>query len=415
MDRVTDAGDIWTLTPTLEDRYLGARYAGISLPWTWDRMEQENDRRHATRNRAFNVVKGQVAQRALRRALADRGADVRVQEKSHRETDAYDLRFDSHPAVTDLDLKTFNHFADYGVDEKPPLDAGLIADNATYEGPEWGRFFPQLVPADQFSQDKDAYCFAVSDSIDYRTTVEGRPGYELYAFPTPDAAVGDYLVSDIAERDAAEEHFSLALRVDAPERIGDLSVKVVGERNGDLEEEWVDVGADPAVVGPLAGVDSFKVREDAYRTLDRTDAEIVVSIEAADRPAPAGSMRLGAADFHNLLLPTEFTVYVVGWLPKSAFRERAIRRPGWVGPAADSFPENRPWDFVTDEDRREFRQQGLEWVLADDGGVRGALRRNAGCYYYPKINPDDLRYGGLRKTNLYVLPGDLRPMDALVR
>lgn len=415
MSRLETVDQIWEIQPTLEDKYLGARYAGISLFWTYDRMKQEQRGSHAKRNRAFNIAKGHAAQLALHRELSTSGIDVELEEKSHRVTDSFDLRFPSHPEVDKLDVKTFNHFTNYGIDEKPTLTPELLADNFAYDGPKWGQFFPLLVPYDQFAQNKDAYCFGIASSIDYRSRITGREGYELYAFPDTDEEIGQVLVSDIAAREQANLGFRLSVDTTGRDLPEEHKLKIIGEWDGDIKEQWVPIGNQQTPFGKIAGVDSFKIRKKTYRLLEKTGAEISLKIVDSDieLPKPDTGLTLSAADFHNLLLPTDFTIYVLGWISKSAFQTRALTHPGWTNPSQTEFTRNQPWDTISSADERLFASKNVDWAVTEDGTVRGAIRKRSGCYCYPKITRQNLQRGGLRKTNLYVVPADLRPVDDL--
>lgn len=414
MTRVTNVDQIWEVQPTLEERCHGARYAAVSLFWTYDRMKQENRQTQSKRNRAFNISKGLAGQRALQRELSDRDIDIEVEEKSHRETDTFDIRFPSQSEFNDIDIKTFNHFTDYGVDEKPALTPELIADNFDYDGSEWGHLFPMLVPYDQISQNKDIYCFGISSSIDYRNQTSGREGYELYAYPDTANSVGEFLVKNIESREKAGKSFTVHLQFVGANPPEGEQIKVIGELDGDINEEWITVGSRKETVGPLAGVNSFKIRENTYRKLEQQNTKIAVGLASnnTDSEPNGPPLTFTHEDFHNLLMPTDFTIYFLGWISKSEFKQRATDHPGWKQPS-DDFKRNQRWRNLSNSDKWFLNKNGLDWTISQEGEIRGALRQNAGCYYYPKINRNNLQYGGLQRTNLYVLPEDLRPMDEL--
>jgi hypothetical protein len=402
--------DILTLKPSTEDIYLGARYAGISLPWTYDRMEQENKNSTGTRDRAFNISKGVVGQRLLASTLQERGVDVQLEEKSHRETDAYDIRFPSDIEVTDLDLKTFNHFTNYGVDEKPKLTAELISSNAQYEGSEWGHFFPMLVPFDQFTQQKDAYCFGLSSSIDFRNTIEGRKGYELYAFPKPDSTVGEFMMSNVKKRESTGQSFSLNVVLSNGNDHMEIDIKIIGEFDGGINEEWITIqDKSPVTIERFSGINSFKIKKSGFDKLQQSNRKISISVE--ERSLSDQPIQLDHDDFSNLLMPSNFSFYFIGWIPKAEFKTKAMKHPGWIGPSEDTFYKNQRWDYLKPEEKHLLKNNGVSWAVDPNGGVQGALRKGTGCYYYPKLTKDKPWIGGLRKTNLYVLPENLRSMD----
>lgn len=70
-----------------------------------------------------------------------------------------------------------------------------------------------------------------------------------------------------------------------------------------------------------------------------------------------------------------------------------MQHPGWIGPNEDSFNKNRRWECLKENEKRIFKESGVRWGINEDAGVRGALRKNAGCYYYPKLIKNKLWRG----------------------
>ena len=183
MSKVSKASDIWALTPTTADLREGARYAQISLPWTFNRMVH-NTSTGGQRERALNIAKGIVGQEILRRKLADCGVKAEVQRKSHREDDLFDVHVNIAGTKRKLDLKTTLVYSDYPNTGRQPLSPTLIEANIDYPGPDWRRFFPMLVPADQTGQGKETYCFAIACCTDFRRSTAPNPAGEVFAtFP----------------------------------------------------------------------------------------------------------------------------------------------------------------------------------------------------------------------------------------
>ncbi|ABI67378.1 hypothetical protein [Syntrophomonas wolfei] len=179
----TRAEDIWELKPLAEDLEAGARYASITLPWTFNRMAY-NTGSKGQQGRGLNIAKGIVAQKMLSRALSERNVVAEVQRKSHRDDDLFDFQVVINGKMSKLDLKSWNYFSNYNVSGREPFTSALIEKNAGYAGPEWRKFFPMLVPHTQIGQEKEAYCFGLASSIDFRNNVEAdRDGYILTAYP----------------------------------------------------------------------------------------------------------------------------------------------------------------------------------------------------------------------------------------
>ena len=145
---VTDASDIWVLTPTEVDLAEGARYASVTLPWTFNRM-MLNTGSAGQQLRGLNIAKGIVGQEVLRQELTRRGMSLDVQRKSHRDVDLFDFFLVVHGHRRKLDVKSVNFYSDYATLGRDPISPQLIADNAGYCGPDWRHFFPLLVPHTQ--------------------------------------------------------------------------------------------------------------------------------------------------------------------------------------------------------------------------------------------------------------------------
>src|SRR4051812_15850024 len=102
MRRLRKVNDIWMLRPLKEDLLEGARYASISLPWTFNRM-MLNTGSIGQQGRALNIAKGIVGQEMLKRALCERGVRAVTQRKSHRNDDLFDFHVSIAGELTRLD------------------------------------------------------------------------------------------------------------------------------------------------------------------------------------------------------------------------------------------------------------------------------------------------------------------------
>ena len=183
MTRLTEPGQIRTVTATNRELKAGAEYAAVTLPWTFNRM-MLNTRSSGQQERGLNIAKGIVAQKILVRELQNKGLNIGEQDKSHRDEDLFDLIIPANGSKVKFDLKSVNYYSDYAHMGREALTPELVLENGDYPGPEWHRFFPMLVPHTQINQDKEAYCFAIADSIDPRKDpLKGREEFHLVAFP----------------------------------------------------------------------------------------------------------------------------------------------------------------------------------------------------------------------------------------
>lgn len=428
MTFLSKADEIWTLKPTDEDLIAGARYATITLPWTFNRM-MLNTSAAGQKYRALNIAKGIVGQEMLRRALAARGVQALTQRKSHREDDLFDLFIEVDGIRRKLDLKTVNHYTNYPHDARPPLTLELIIANRDYPGPDWRHFFPMLVPHTQIAQDKEAYCFAIASSIDFRGDVHSnRTGYALTAFPSGEQMAFLSAKKLVLAREAAGQGFLVecGYYTDALLPLGDLCLTVIGEWNGQLVERELVLTPNQPVsgVGPFSCVSAFRVDRNSYEEML---GYVVVSVQDNDYTTPVYSSNrrtnynrvpdplvVRQSDFGNLVLPSDYTLYMLGWITKDEFLQKCRKYPAWVWPLNEvNRWENAAWE-VTSDDRQGLKRAGFEDSIEGKSLHAGWMKTHgrgggACCYVFPNIG----RQGGVKETNLYVLPQDLHPMEEL--
>ncbi len=431
MSTLSNAGEIWELKPTRDDFLAGAEYAAITLPWTFNRMMMNTGSR-GQQSRGLNIAKGIVGQEMLRRALDERGISAEVQRKSHRDDDLFDFRAEIDGKLANLDVKSWNHYTDYSDVGREPFSRDLVIDNADYAGPDWRWFFPMLVAHTQIGQDKEAYCFCITSSIDFRRDIDtDRIGHALTAFPFGESLV--FLSSKrlclVREDDGKGFYLRFSYATEGLLNGNALRLTVVGEWDGDPKKMSVDLSPGTSLedIGPFSCVSSFQINRADY---DELYGHIDVSVSRNEfvRPVRNAAMRnineppsepltLTKNDFCNLVLPSGYTMYAVGWLPKEEFLEKCRRYTGWVWPndKVNRF-KNQPWTQMTEGDVRSVTRAGFaDRILSNprrlDAGWMKTHGRGGGacCYVYPNIGA----YGGLKETNLYVLPQDVRIMDEL--
>lgn len=432
MRRLSKASDIWVLKPDSSDREAGAHYASLTLGWTFNRM-MFNLGSSGQKSRALNIAKGIVSQEVLRRAFRNKGITAPVQNKSHRDEDLFDFRFAIEGKSLNLDLKSVNFFSDYAPLGRQPLSSALITQCRAYPGPDWRTFFPMLVPHTQINQSKDMYCFAVASSIDFRQCIDtNRDGYALTAFPYGEAVPFFSNRRLCLAREAASEGFYLSIEYtdDSLLESGPITLTVVGEWNAKVKEERVSLkrGQKSEEVGPFSCVACFQVdRKDfgsfvGQISIEATRNDFCSPVLNAQRKdtnkLPETPIVLTTRDFCNLILPSDYTLYFIGWIFKKDFLERCRKYKAWVWPK-DSISkyENQLWSQVTEKDIDSLTRAGFgDCIQRNPSGINAGWMKTNGrgggacCYAFPNIG----MRGGVKETNLYVLPEDLYTMDSLL-
>jgi hypothetical protein len=180
-------------------------------------------------------------------------------------------------------------------------------------------------------------------------------------------------------------------------------------------------------VGPFSCIASFQIEKKDY---DEFDGSIEISVTKNEfkvpvlntlkrntNLAPNEQLLFARHDFCNLFLPTDYTLYVIGWTRKDEFLEACRQYTGWVWPIdrEDKF-KNQPWSQITEDDQRLLEAKGFAGSIQQNprmlrAGWLKTTGRGGGacCYVFPNIGAN----GGVKETNLYVLPRDLYTMDSL--
>jgi hypothetical protein len=431
MPLVTSETDMWVLKPQKEDIAAGARYAAVSLPWTFNRM-MLNTGVQGQNSRALNIAKGIVGQEILRRELAKREIQTEVHRKSHREEDFFDLYLKTNGRKRKLDLKSIHHYSNYDGVDREHLSAGLVTRHADYAGSDWRRFFPMMVAHTQIGQDKEAYCYAIGSSLDIRKDLfTDRNAAALAFFPYGEAL--EFLSSKrlCREREDVERGFHLYARWQ-PRGMYDeatLDFKVIGEWAGKVVEMPVTAKAGQDVpIGPFSCVASFSISRTSFEKWSEGTLSIGVQRNDFRTPVlnttkrninktPSGPCVYQATDVCNLILPSNYTLYVMGWLLKDEFLQACRKYTGWVWPMdAISRYDNQAWSQITENDVSAIERAGF----ADAIQKRPSLLRagwlkthgrggGACCYVYPNQGAS----GGVKEHNLYCLLQDLRTIASI--
>ena len=431
MAQLTEAGQIWTVAATNDELRMGAEYAEVTLPWTFNRM-MLNTGSSGQQERGLNIAKGIVAQKILVRALQNKGLNIGEQVKSHRDEDLFDLTIPVNGSKVKFDLKSVNYYSDYDPMGREALTPELVLENGDYPGPEWHRFFPMLVPHTQINQDKEAYCFAIADSIDPRKDpLKGREEFHLVAFP-----YGKHLPFFTSRRlcearEKANEGFYITVEFQ-PEGLfteQQIEFELIGEWDGEINRVSLTLteGNTIDVEGPFSCLSSFGISRNSFEEFTGR-ITITVAMNEFNEPLlnstrrnvnvpPEDEFYIHAGDFCNLYLPEPYVLHILGWIEKEDFLERYINYPSWVWPndRVDR-QSNQAWTQITANDRSLREKLGQNYLDESGKTILKGLMKTTGrgggacCYVFPNV----FGRGGVKETNLYVLSQDLKPMDTLL-
>jgi len=381
--------------------------------------------------RALNIAKGLVAQEVLRRELERRGIRVELQRKSHRDEDLFDFRIKNDGRVIQCDVKSIAYYNNYPDIGRPPFSKQLIIDNRAYPGPDWRRFFPMLIAHTQIHQKKDAYVFIISESGDFRKTVlGGRTRFFIAAFPYGDS-LPFYSSKRLCEaREHAKKGFHVRLEYQATGLFAKdkLEVDLLYEWAAESKQERVTLnpGTQSKPIGPISVFNCISLDRSEY---DRMSGTLIMWPAKNDfsRPVlnasmvnvnepPSEALVYTQSDFCNLYLPDDYKLHCIGWIPKEDYLEACKQYSAWVWPI-DSVDRylNSPWSQISERDNKLLGRLGVaDRVTKKPTRINFGLMKTSGfgqgacCYVFPNV------YGtGVRETNLFVLPQDLRTMNSL--
>lgn len=425
--------DIWKLQPNKKDLIAAAKYAAITLPWTFNRMFKNTSSR-GQNDRALNIAKGIVAQEVLRRKLSEVGIKAETERKSYRDSDLFDFKIFLNGNPILMDIKSFNYYTDYKSYGREDLSSSLIIGNADYPGPDWRRFFPMLVPHTQIRQDKEAYCFAISSSIDFRRDIStNRNDFMISAFPHGEIMP---FLSDkrlILEREAKENGIYIDITLRQEKSLfknENLNLIVKGEWNEEQSFVKIELQANKKIenIGPFSAISSFEIDKESYDKFIDSSIEIEISDNHLSKPVLNSSKRnvnkipdknlvIEREDFCNLVLPNDYQIYYLGWITKEEYLAKVSDYVGYVWPNDDETPyENQLWTQITEKDKSHLERANFEDNIEYEpkllnAGWMKTHGRGGGacCYVFPNIG----YMGGIKENNLYILPSDLYTMNEL--
>ncbi len=374
MTKLSEATEIITLSPSEDNLTAGANYAAITLPWTFNRM-MLNTGVKGQKQRALNIAKGIVAQAMLRKWFSDHGVIANDEKKSHRDDDLFDFNIEANGKNVMLDVKSIHYYTDYKVEGRDPFTTDLVIANANYPGPDWRNFFPMIVPHTQIRQDKEAYCFAITASHDFRNVNRGSSVFDyLTTFPYGEQMAFMCNKKLIIAREEKGKGFFIELRYDAEDIVSPDTINLIATGEWDstvvMHELALKKGKASRKIGPFSCFSNVRIERESLEafsgtiTLNCRSNELGTPILNSSRrninTKPTEPLVWDRESFCNLCLPDDFEMHVVGWIDKEDFLNACRQYDAWVWPddSTNRF-HNQPWTQITEKDERSIKVAGF--------------------------------------------------------
>ncbi|MDH5687041.1 MAG: hypothetical protein OEZ48_04170 [Candidatus Bathyarchaeota archaeon] len=380
------------------------RYASRSVNWTFNRLAIRASE-WTWYKRMMRIVTGVTVQQCLISELQRRGIAVLKDWSNYRTEDTFDIGL---PAGRILDVKSFAHYREY---DKPKIRSKFtlryLIENRNYEGADYRRFFPCLVPSEQFDvktrRHKDYYIFAIVSSINFiREKFAGRKGgYYISVVPMQ---LGDFLnykklvLAREEEGKGISITFSLKseAKLDKYLRGGEkrsIGVYIGYEKAGEFREEAFDLKEGDSIdLSNLSGFSYVRVDKEDFKDFvgcltmeieNLLDKEVLSGFKNRNI-LPQTNYAFRKEHFANLYLP-ESRIFFLGWIDRKSFVRRRAKLPCYGPP--------------NDKVNKYLNREGVP-------PIPGVLYPRTACFFYPNI------WGaGLINKNYYVLPRDLNIMD----
>ena len=439
---------VWGLPITPESNRISTDYARWSLPFTFNRMGYKPSPENRIRT-LRNIAKGKNIELVICDWLnSQTDCVVELDDSPIYTEDKFDMRING----VETDSKGFYVFDDVigvGNDRRLPLNPDYLIENKDYNGREWARFIPMLIPFDQYKKRKDRTIFSIVQTnypggpetndgtgewlaaihnVNWEENNEiGVPPIIYYQGPySSQSKIGNPLWAARREAEAGFE-IELSLRGVLPLGTDSLTITINGLNPDQVRHECTLAAGETCTVGPLMAICSFDMDEAQVLGGGQWEWVIRPGQQHFDgavwnglrnvnyNEPPQCDVVLTSMHFGNMHL-VDSQVHIIGWIGAEQFRETMFEHSSYLFPLREHDKMlNTPWTRITNDDVKRMRPLKIENLINEAkatgepincGILKGGLGSGACCYFYPSPR-------GLRSSNSYVLPGDLEPMSRL--
>jgi hypothetical protein len=442
--------DIWpSVKVQKSDIQEAIDYATISLPWTFDRLRYgPKTLQKGINKRLLHILTGVLNQTILERVLTNKGYKCSADWTKYRESDVFDFTINGKT----YDVKTVTIYTQYNDSwQRKKFSTKLLIANKNYGGPEWRHFFPMMVPMSQLTIEKmkDSYIFGMAET--YEDLMKRKPKTSDQGFwcAAPYGQARDFFHTTglIREREKVAKGFKIraSWRCKQTSLFGDkrkATLILFGEWDGDRQTESLELIEGKTVLSQNVFSSLSCVRFDHPAILNDYD-EILITVKNsftdffAKTTNPSINLNdsqfewvLRQSSFVNLQVPVDYEVYWIGYISFPEYAKLFTSYESYFIPYGNNMNVNQlgrvnararegleskdrrrqkaivqgikvPWpEFLSLIDKKNHIKAGL--MLAAN---RGGKPIGAACYFYPPY--------ALLESAIYILPGDLYPMDSL--
>jgi hypothetical protein len=438
----------WGLPITNESNRIATDYARWSLPFTYNRMGYNQTPKNLI-SRLRNIANGKNVEVVLREWLnSNTNCVVEIDESPFYSEDKFDMTING----VETDSKSFFVYDDVtgaGNDRRLPISPQHLIENKDYNGREWPRFFPMLIPFDQYRNRKEITIFSMvqtrypggaetndgsgewlagihNDNFKENGEIGVSPSLYYMGPYSPQSRIGNALWTARREAGAGFE-IELSLRGTLPLGTDFLTITVNGLNPDQVRYQCTLAAGETRTVGPLMAICSFDMDEAQVLGGGQWEWVIRPGQQHFDdavwnglrnvnfNEPPQCDVVLKSIHFGNMHL-VDSQLHIIGWIGAEQFREAMLEHNSYLFPQREIDPLlNTPWVRITDDDIQRMRPLGIENLITEAlsigepincGILKGGMSIGACCYFYPSPK-------GLRSSNSYVLVGDLNPIDSV--
>ncbi|MHB1700470.1 MAG: hypothetical protein ACYCSN_10125 [Acidobacteriaceae bacterium] len=308
------------------------------------------------------IARGKVNESLFSRHIESLGIQSAAQDKSYREHDAFDCVFNGRHGEVETDVKTFHVLTQFIELPREPFGFDALLSGVRHGTDEWHRFFPMLVPLD-YKKHKDMYVFAVSVEDKLDRSAASSLEHPWLAFPEGDEY---FLVDPKAIERREQSKVGLDVTLDWQQGMPGAGGAVY-ERDGDARlKPLVFQNASRASLTGLSSFLAIQLDDTAKNYLWKRQATLDLRAQETDGEAVAS--QFDAKRFREVFPRQGYALHLLGWIGREEFDR-----------LAQLLPKGSP------------------------------------CYFYPGASSSSAHAPGTKTDNLYVLPGELHPIQSLTK
>lgn len=386
MTLVTQPSEIWTIPLIDQDIQSAVEYGITSWPWTYDRM---GDQEKGKYDKAIShIVVGRAAQNAFNRIVEGKGYQLEIDKTDYKKVDRWDFR--TKGGRKKVDVKTFNYYKDFSA-SRPALSTKIVVESKL--GDTWKRFFPMLIPVDQYTNiPKDYYAFGIVASLSFLHCPDAESNAKFLiaqprtADPKKIKLLDEVYKGDfVRERTEQKQTFNITIK-----RVDKLPIKTlvvsmgIGGASGEAKQRELKFERDTEY--KFSKITAFHYLRLHGNCIGYQSDDSVFEVKFRNIGDKNIDAVVRGTDFYDVWIH-HGVAYFIGWISREDFTQARKKYPAYE-------PDKSKQQNAEILNKTGFLEEGSFWY------VLPPLRRGG---------------GGTKRPNYYCLPEDLRTMDSLLQ